>query len=75
MSTFQFVLTIAHTVKLGCDDLDCNELDCIELGYKEHLVITNEYFGPKCPFTTQINPVITNLGYNKRILPVPTCSL
>jgi len=33
----------------------------VNLGYNENSVITNEYFGPKCPFTTQINPVITNV--------------
>jgi len=36
------------TVKLGYN----------ELGYNEHSVITNKQFGPKCPFTTQIDPVI-----------------
>ncbi len=40
-----------------------------KLGYNEHLVTTNKYFGPKCPFTTQIDPVITNLGYNEQIWP------
>jgi hypothetical protein len=34
----------------------------VKLGYNEHSVITNEYFGPKCLFTTQINPVMMNPG-------------
>ncbi len=38
-----------------------------ELGNNEQSVITHEYFGPKCPFTTQIDPVITNPNYNERI--------
>jgi hypothetical protein len=46
-----------------------------ELGYNEHSVITNKQFGPKCPFTTQIDPVITNPGYNERFWLVPSCSL
>ncbi len=36
-------------------------------------VIANEYYGPKCPFTTQINPFTMNHGYNKRICPVASC--
>ncbi len=36
----------------------------VKLGFNEHSVITNEYFGPKSSFTTQINPVITNV-YNR----------
>jgi hypothetical protein len=43
------------TVKLGYNELGYNEL-----GYNEHSVITNEYFGPKCKLTAQIDPVITN---------------
>ena len=35
------------TVKLGYNELGYNEL-----GYNEHLVIMNEYFGPKSPFST-----------------------
>jgi len=32
-------------------------------------VITNEYFGPKCPFTTQIDPVIANrFGRSEAVL-------
>jgi hypothetical protein len=53
------------TVKLGYN----------ELGYNEHLVMTNKYFGPICSFTTQIDPVITNPGYNECIWSVPSCSL
>jgi len=53
------------TVKLGYN----------ELGYNEHSDIMNKYFGPKSPFTTQIDPVITNPGYNERIWQVPSCSL
>ncbi len=34
----------------------------VKLGYNEHLVIKDKYFGPKCPFSTQIVPVITNPG-------------
>jgi len=59
-------------VKLGYNELGHNEL---ELGYNEHSVITNKQFGPKCPFTTQIDPVITNPGYNERFGLVPSCSL
>ena len=55
----------SFTVKLGCN----------ELGYNELSVITNEYFGPKLSFTKQINPVITNPGYNEQIWPVPSCLL
>jgi len=43
-----------------------------ELGYNELSVITNEYFGPKSPFSTWIDLDITNLGYNKRIWQVPS---
>ena len=46
---------LKYTVKLGYN----------KLGYNKHSVITNKYFGPKGPFTTQINPVITNPGYNE----------
>jgi len=45
-------------------DLGLLKLSYNELGYNEHSVITNKQFGPKCPFTTQIDPVITNPGYN-----------
>jgi len=45
----------------------------VTLGYNEHSVITNEYFGPKSQFSTKIEPVITNefgwsqaLHYNRR---------
>ena len=38
-----------------------------DLGYKKHSVITNKYFGPNWSFTTQINLVITNLGYKEHI--------
>ncbi len=40
-------LAILTTVQLGYNELGYNEL-----GYNEHSVITNEYFGPKCKFTT-----------------------
>jgi len=43
-----------NTMKLGYNDL----------GYNENSDITNKLFGPKCSFTTQIDPVITNPGYN-----------
>ncbi len=43
------------TVKIGYN----------KLSYNEHSLTTNEYFGPKFPFATQINPVITNPGYNE----------
>jgi len=56
--------------ELGFSKLGYKELGYNELGYNEHSVITNEYLGPKCPFTTQNNPVITNPDYNERILPV-----
>ncbi len=46
-----------RTVKLGYN----------ELGYNKHSSLTNKYFGPKCTFTTQIDSVIMNPGYNKRI--------
>jgi len=62
-------------MKLGYNELGYNELGYNELGFNKHSVITNKYFGPKCPFTTQINPVITNPGYNEQILPVPSCSV
>ena len=68
---------IWYTVKLGYNELGYNELGYNELGdnelgYNEHSVITNEYFGPNWSLTTQINPLITNPGYNKRIRPVPS---
>ncbi len=47
----------------------------VKLSYNEHSVITNEYFGPKSPFSTLIDLVITNPGYNERIWPVPSCLL
>ena len=56
---------VRTTVKLGYN----------ELGYNEHSVITNKYFVSKGSFTTQINPVITNPGYNEQIWPVPSSSL
>jgi len=36
----------------------------VELGYNE-----DEYFGPKCSFTTQVTSVITKPGYNEQIWP------
>ncbi len=33
---------------------------------KEHLVIANKFLGQIGQFSTQINPVITNPGYNER---------
>ncbi len=62
-------------------ELTINEFECTlklsyhELGYNEHSVITNKEFGPKCPFTTQIDLVITNPGYNERFWLVLSCSL
>ncbi len=35
-----------------------------ELGYNEHSVITNGFSSQIGHFSTQINPVITNPGYN-----------
>jgi hypothetical protein len=53
------------TVKLGYN----------ELGYSEHSVITNKFLSQIGYFNTQINPVITNPGYNEQKWPVPSCSL
>ncbi len=44
------------TVKLGYN----------ELGYNEHSVITNKFLSQIGNFTTQINPYITNPGYNEQ---------
>jgi hypothetical protein len=41
----------------------------------EHSVITNRFLGPTGHFTTLINLVITNPGYNKQKWPVPIWSL
>ncbi len=38
----------------------------------KHFVITNRFLGLTGHLTTQINPVITNPGYNKQKWPVPT---
>ncbi len=61
--------------ELGYNELGYNELGYMKLGFSEHLVITNEYFGPKCQFTTQIDHVITNPVYNEHIWPVSSYSL
>jgi hypothetical protein len=53
------------TVKLGYNELGCNE----------HSVITNKFLVQIGLFTIQIDPVITNPGYNEQKLPVPSCSL
>jgi len=50
-------LCVRYTVKLGYN----------KLGYNEHTVILNNISRPKWPFSTQINPVITNPGYNGQI--------
>ncbi len=54
-----------NTVKLGYN----------ELGYNEHSVITNGLSSQIGHLSTQINPVITNPGYNEQKLPVPSSSL
>jgi hypothetical protein len=54
-----------NTVKLGYN----------ELGYNEQLVITNKFLSQIGYFTTQINPDITNPGYNEQKWSVPSCSL
>ncbi len=51
--------------------LDYNELGYNEIGNNEHSVITNKYLSPIGYFYTQINPVITNPGYNEQKWPVP----
>jgi len=56
-------------------NLNTVKLSYNELGYNKHSVITNEYFGPKSPFNTKIDPVITIPRYNEQIWPVPSCSL
>ncbi len=53
------------TVKLGY----------YELGYNDHSVITNKFLSKIGHISTQINPVITNPGYNEQKCPVPSCSL
>jgi hypothetical protein len=53
------------TVKLGYN----------ELGYSEHSVVTNRFLSQIGHIGTQINPVITNPGYNEQKWPVPSCSL
>ncbi len=47
----------------------------MKLGYNEHSVITNIFLGKIGHFTNQINPVITNPGYNEQKWPVPSCWL
>ncbi len=55
----------SDTVKLGYN----------ENGYNEHSVITNIFLRKFGPISKQINPVITNPGYNEQKCPVPSCSL
>ncbi len=55
--------------------LGYNELGYNELGYNGHSVITNKFLSKIGHISTQINPVITNPGYNEQKCPVPSCSL
>jgi hypothetical protein len=57
---------IQNTVKLGY-----NEHSVVN----EHSVITNRFLSQIGKLSTQINPVITNPGYNEQKWPVPSCSL
>ncbi len=43
--------------------------------FNVHSVITNSFRSQLGHFSTQINPVITNPGYNEQKRPVPCCSL
>ncbi len=53
-----------------------NELSVITNSVVNELsVITNRFLGLIGHFTTQINLVITNPGYNEQKWPVPSCSL
>jgi hypothetical protein len=63
-----------NTVTLAYNELSFNELGYNELGYNKHLVITNRFLSKFGPNNTQINPVITNPGYNEQKCPVPSCS-
>ncbi len=49
------VIVFWRTMKLGYN----------ELGFYEHSVITNIFLGQMGQFTTQINAIITNPGYNE----------
>ncbi len=64
------IVTLLSTVKLGYNELGYNEH-----GYQEYSIVTNKISSPKSPFSTQINPVITNPGYNEQIWSVQSCSL
>ncbi len=55
----------SDTVKLGYNELGCNE----------HSVITNIFLSQIGHFSAQINPVITNPGFNEQNCPAPSCSL
>ncbi len=57
--------SIVITVKLGYN----------ELGHNEHSVITNKFLSKIGHISTEINPVITNPGYNVQKCPVSSCSL
>ncbi len=48
-------------------------IDTVKLGYNEHSVVTNRFIDQIGYFSTQINPVITNPGYNEQKWPVPSC--
>ncbi len=56
---------VLDTVKLGYN----------ELGYNEHSAITDGFLSHIGHISTQINPVITNPGYNEQKWPVLSCSL
>ncbi len=59
------IFFLNNTVKLGYS----------ELGYNEHSVITKRFLSQIGHFSTQINPVITNPGYNEQKCLVPSCWL
>jgi hypothetical protein len=49
----------------------------VKFGYNSVITnsVVNEHSGQIGHFSPQINPVITNPGYNEQKRPVPSCSL
>ncbi len=58
-------MAFKYTIKLGYNELGCWRT----LGYNEQILGQIGYF------SIQINPVITNPGYNEQEWPVPSSSL
>ncbi len=62
--------------ELGYNELGYNKLGYNALGYNDNSVITNRFLDLIGYFSTQINQVKTNPGYDpEQKWPVPSCSL